>query len=294
MKAINTVSVKWITVISVCFAACGHLMAFSAPHDSRPTAVGVSAAPASGTRDLTDDLDNPCDSPSEPPPAYKLPTYDARQIKTMLTTPQNVGQLLSNLKVVLDQSLLAQRAFFDDAVLLTTFKGAAVNWVEPGTLDIAFDWVIKPTHKARITLSENTFPEMKVDLGWNHKCLNRRPDPRRPGEYIPPHTYDAGYIRLRFKPIEGFTIGAVRRVFGQTRVSDGFPCEQAPTLSYAGPGAGADVFYLNQANFYADATVYQELCRSRGQGDLPDELPITDVWLRLSEQDYSIQEPLIY
>lgn len=237
----------------------------------------------------------PCDISSlEPPPAFQKPVYEAGRIKALLTPPQSIEQLLANLKVILKESLLVQPAFFDEEVLLTAFNGAAVQEAQLSALDAVGDWVVKPSHRVRIASRSKAFRRMRIDVGWNHKCLDRRPDPRNPHDELPAATYDAAYVRLRFDLMEGFTVGAVRKVFGSTWWMFGSMCGTPLALSYPGPGSGKDAFSLDVADFYPDAAAYEELCRSKTRTELPDEVRISSVWLRVAEQDYTILQPNVY
>jgi hypothetical protein len=245
---------------------------------------------AADKRTLQVGQDYPCGSSAvEPPRAYPFPTDSAQQLAAMFRRPTGVTELLWNLKLVLDRHLLVQPAFFEDDVLLKLFGGTTVEWVEPGTPDVAGDWVIKPTRIARVTVAGGIFAGMKVNVGLNHKCLNRRIDPLHPGSYIPQHTYDAGYIRLRFEPIDGFTLGAVRRVFGPNSWSFDAKCEKPLPLTYpTGVEPPSDAFLLNVAQFEPDETGYQEVCRSKSMQELPDGYLVRTVSIRLIEEDYTV------
>jgi hypothetical protein len=263
-----------------------------------PLAVESPKSVAAGAANSPSDPGNPCGDPSSyPPPAYSLLTYSAKQIEAMFMRPANVTELLRNLKLVLDRKLLVQPAFFEDAVLLKLFNGTGIKWVEPGTPDVAGDWVIKPTRIARITLGGDVLSGMKVDVGLNHKCLNRRIDPtNRTNQeaYIPPHTYDSGYIHMRFEPIEGFTLGAVKGIFGPTRWYFDFSCKGPLPLTYPDlPEPGSDAFLLNVVEFWPDQSGYEELCRSKSQHSLPDEDSVRSVVIRLIEQDYTFPMPKV-
>jgi hypothetical protein len=242
--------------------------------------------------------DKPCDDlSSPPPPAYSLPVYTTAQIEAMLKKPVDVTSLLQNLKVVFDEKLLVQASFFADSVLLELFGGHGLEWVKPGTADVMNDRIVKPTRIAHISSEAPVFRGMKVDVGLNHKCLNRRSDPSDPHATIAPHTYDSGYIRLRFEPIPGLTLGAVRHVFGPNPGAFGVLCNAAADLSYpTGPAvlAESDTFFYNGASFYAGADGDEDLCKSNPGGALPDELPITGVLIRLVEEDHTIALPPVY
>jgi hypothetical protein len=196
-------------------------------------------ATLSGAASAQTSPDDPCKDPSSsPPPAYSLPAYATGQIEAMLKRPADVTGLLQNLKVVFDEKLLVQPAFFVDSVLLELFDGRTLEWLKPGTTDVMNDRIVKPTRIARISSDAPVFRGMKINVGLNHKCLNGRTDPRDSRATMAPHTYDSGYIRLRFEPIPGLTLGAVRQVFGPNPGHFGALCN-APTGG-ARPVAQAD------------------------------------------------------
>jgi hypothetical protein len=284
-------------VIWTTAASAANLRPFDAPF--APLAVGSPKSVPAGAVNSSIDPDNPCGEPSSyPPPAYPRLTYTAQQIEAMFIRPDNVTQLLWNLKLVHDRKLLVQPSFFEEAVLLKLFNGTGMKWVKPGTPDVAGDWVIKPTRIARITLGGDVFSGMKVDVGLNHKCLNRRIDPTNQTDqdaYIPPHTYDSGYIRLRFEAIEGFTLGAARRVFGPNPGHFDVFCKEPPPLTYqALREPGSDVFLLNLVQFGADEIGYEEVCRSKSRQELTDEDSVRSVVIRLIEQDYTFPTPKVF
>jgi hypothetical protein len=86
----------------------------------------------------------------EPPPAYPMPAYAARDIAAMLVRPRSNAELLSKLRTVLQQELLAQPAFFDDDVLRIVFNTTDLPWVKPGTPDVASERFTSPIRIARL------------------------------------------------------------------------------------------------------------------------------------------------
>jgi hypothetical protein len=271
-------------VLSVATAPLSYTVA--ADSQARPSQTAPTSG--AGAAEMPSKLDDPCRAASSyPSPEYPFPVYSATQIAAMLKPPRDVPDLLWNLRLVFDRKLLVQPRFFEDEVLLRVFNGTAIRWVEPGTPDVAGDWVIKPKRIARITI-DRAFAGMKVDVGVSHRCLDRRPNPADPGITIPPHTYDSGYIRLRFPPFDGFTLGAVRKVFGPNPGSFDVLCKEALPLSYpTNTETDSAAFLLNVAEFRPDETGYQELCRSRAGVELPDERLVSAVSIRLIEDDHT-------
>ncbi len=226
----------------------------------------------------------------EPPPAYPLPAYLAPDIAAMFVRPGTNAELLSNLKTVLDQQLLAQPAFFDDEVLRIVFNTTDLQWVKPGTPDVASEPFTRPTRIARIRFeARGPFAGMKVDVGLNHKCLESRPHPTRAGVLIPAHTYDSGYISIRVRAPATMTAGEVRQVFGGNAGKFSYECRAPLSMYYPGPEAPSqEAFLVHRAEFEPGEEGYAELCRaSPPDRGLPDEHPITHIWIRLIERDYT-------
>ena len=239
--------------------------------------------------------DDPCADLSAPPsPAYPMPAYTVPQMAALFEPPTDVPALLTNLKVVFDRHLLAQPSFFDDEVLLKVFGGTHVQWVPPGTPHMG-DWVIKPTRIARIQL-RGLFSSMKTEVGLNHKCLAPKTPDVNGNPPRAPHTYDSGYIRLTFEPIEGFTVGAVRGVFEANLMEYlSPPCQVPPRLSYWPPDEKlGGPFFLNVVAFEVGHIAYEEMCPPMLRAVLPDTGPITTVSMRVIADDGTHFVPKMY
>jgi len=236
------------------------------------------------------DAPKPCNpSAPEPSPAYPLPALASHDIASMFVPPRTMAQLLSNLHIVLDRQLLAQPAFFDDEVLRVLFNTTDVEWVKPGTPDVASERSVRPTRIARVRFRDSdSFVGMKADIGVNHKCLDRRPHPIRADVSIPAHTYDSGYIYIRADGPALIRIGEVRTAFGWAQSKLDRECHSPLSLYYPGPeGPSREAFALNEATFRPSHVGYAELCQAAPPRGLPDEHPISDVWIRLLEEDYT-------
>jgi hypothetical protein len=230
----------------------------------------------------------------EPPPAYPLPAYTARDLAAMFVPPRTSADLLSNLKIVLDRQLLAQPAFFEEEVLRVLFNTTDVQWVKPGTPDVASERLVKPTRIARVRFADGgSFAGMKADVGVNHKCLERRAHPSRPDTFIRRATYDSGYIIIRVDEPAMMTTAEVRRAFGWNFGELDRECRSPLSMHYPGPeGPSRDAFWLHAANFRPSAVGYAQRCQAAPDRGLPDDHPVSDVWIRLVENDYTIAESI--
>jgi hypothetical protein len=240
------------------------------------------------------DADGSCRAGAqEPPPAHRLPAYTASDIAAMFARPRANADLLSNLKIVLDQRLLAQPAFFEGDVLRALFNTNDVQWVEPGTPDVTSERLVKPTRIARVRFEASSpFAGIQASVGVNHKCLEGRAHPSRPGVVIPAHTYDSGYIYLRVERPAAITVGDVRRAFGSNAGELHRQCRSPISLYYQGPqGPSPEAFRLHAAEFRPSEVGYEALCQTAAPGSgLPDEHPISDVWIRLLQEDYTLPD----
>ena len=225
----------------------------------------------------------------EPSPAYPVPSLASRDIAAMFVRPRTNAQLLSNVKAVLDQQLLAQPTFFETDVLRIVFDATDLQWVKPGTPDVAYEPFVKPTRIARVRYdARGPFAGMKVDVGVNHKCLESRPHPARTGAFIPAHTYDSGYVSIRVGAPATMTAGEVRRVFGDNEGKFTYDCRTPLPLYYQGPeGPSRDAFLIHGAEFEPGAERYAELCQAAADRGLPDDYPIARIRIRLIQRDYT-------
>jgi hypothetical protein len=241
------------------------------------------------------DPGQPCNAGApEPPPAHPLPAYSARDIAAMFVPSRTGADVLSNLKIVLDRRLLAQPSFFEEDVLRVLFNTTDVQWVKPGTPDVASERLVKPTRIARIRFEQGgSFAGIKVDVGFNHKCLERRAHPSRSDTLIPSATYDSGYIFIRLDEPATITSGQVRQAFGWNFGELDRECRSPLSMYYPGPeGPARDAFWLHAATFRPSAVGYPQLCRAGPDRGLPDDHPISDIWIRLVENDYTLAEPI--
>jgi hypothetical protein len=147
-----------------------------------------------------------------------------------------------------------------------------------------------PVYSAQQMAAMVKRPVTVPELLWNLKLVFDRNLLAQPSFFEDqPHTYDSGYVRLRFDPIEGFTLGTVRKVFGPNPGHFDAFCKEPPPLSYpTGVDIASDTFLLNVAEFGADRSGYVSVCQSKSRQELPDEDLVRTVSIRLMEQDYTV------
>lgn len=253
---------------------------------------------ASDTSAVTPDENISCDSASvEPSPAYPLHKYTSAEMAAMFDPPTDVSQLLTNLKIILDHDLLAQPAFYENSILLKVFGGTNIRWVGPDTPNVGGDRFIAPTRIAVITASAAISKYMMITVGTNHKCLNRRTDPRNSKAYIPAHTYDSGYIHLQLDGFEEFTFGTVRSIFGPNSGFAHPSCDAFPYISYDAHSIAdknRNFFSWNAATFTTNPRDYKSLCKLNRERTYDDSALVNNVSIRLIEEDYTQTYPLVY
>jgi hypothetical protein len=267
-------------------------------------------SPVTGNEVSRSESAPPCGlaSGEQPSPAYPLPAYTMPHMLSLFRQPHDVMQLLYNLQIVYDRNLLAQPSFFNDAVLLKLFDGTGIRWgtlSTPGVAfsranqhtptvssDVVYDKLISPDRVGRISMRPGPLSGMRVEVGLSHKCLNRHPDSRQEGTFVAAHTYDSGYLRLRFEPMDGFTLGSVRTVFGRDNYRS-VDCAEPPPVSFSKQNAvDSSMFDENLIEFELDPGRHQQLCISNARRELPDEYLVKGISIRLIEADYSRIPPI--
>jgi hypothetical protein len=237
----------------------------------------------------------PCrDTPSLVSPEYPQPAYSTAQIAQMFKRPRDVTDLLVNLKQIFDYNLLVQPNFLADDTLLKVFNARSIRWINRGAPDFGGDRLVRPTKVARLSLAES-FSDITVDIGLNHECFNPRPDKADPTVLIPAHTYDSGYMRMRVAaPVETFTLGTVRRVFGPNQGHADPKCKEPFPLSYPTTRSVPDrgTFFLNTAEFRPPEQGYEASCKAQSPPELRDEEAVGGVFIRVLEDNHTLETVL--
>ena len=105
--------------------------------------------------------------------------YSVTEIERMFRRPKSTEDLLRNMKLAFDRSLLVQSVFFDPAVLKEFFGGTAVTDSESGKL---------------VVLDDHVFPGMTVRVHQNGPISN--------------------YIEVATGPMVTISVGVVKSIFG--------------------------------------------------------------------------------
>lgn len=119
--------------------------------------------------------------------------------------PQNLQDLLKNLKQAWERDLLLQPAFFDDAVLQKFFAGSAVTWKESAAFYTHHD---KPV---TAQLESKLLPGMTVSV--ESRCW-RMDGVSGSGQLDPSSAYLLGSVRISGGPFPEVTLQAIRDLLG--------------------------------------------------------------------------------
>jgi hypothetical protein len=144
------------------------------------------------------------------------------RVGALFSRPENATDLLRNLKLAYDTDLLHQPGFYASENLTRFFAGTAATWGERTTLskDGAFRDIV-------ITADDGVFPQITIQLRRSCSVEVRFEPPNR---VRPDHLQEALLIHLLVGANTGFTLGAVRGVFGpaSTQYVDNGADDQGP------------------------------------------------------------------
>jgi hypothetical protein len=215
-------------------------------------------------------------------------SYSSADIHHMLSKVVNADDLISNMKIVLQNHLLLQDSFFDDDVLLATFNGVSIHWSERLT-SIAAGPVLHK-REAKLVLG-GAFAGTQVNVVSQTRCFTRRADPRNFQAQIPPHSYMAGFIDIRFASARGL-LGRVRKIFGDNQHLPNPDCSTPASVRYWNENSDQNtpnqVFSADEVVFTVDSQDLELQCNSASRNKLPDESRITRIVVRVREDDHTV------
>jgi hypothetical protein len=149
-------------------------------------------------------------SPPEPACGSLGPSTEPHSIArvgALFSRPENVSQLLQNLKLAYEKDLFIQSGFYDDENLMKFFAGAAVKWGGSRPLTGA------KTSARDIVITSDTqvFPQLTIKMLRYCTPLYRHVSRDHNDVYS---AAEGASLSLQVKAIPGFTVSAVRTVFG--------------------------------------------------------------------------------
>ncbi len=129
----------------------------------------------------------------------------ASDLQAIVVRPQNVQQMLHNLKLAQEKDLLIEPNFYDEQTLLKFFNASKVTMKElfpnaptKGIVVIAED------------IESSIFPKMTAVI--QHSCWLR--ESKRPGDRVEKEAYVGGNLRIFGRPIPEMTLRVLRSVLG--------------------------------------------------------------------------------
>ena len=131
--------------------------------------------------------------------------YAAFEIRTMFEPPQNVPQLLHNLKIAADRGLLLQPSFFEESLLLQFFNGSTVTWTGPGR----YYPDTHPTGHFNVSIASDAFPKLEITLEANCNVLKTNVAMRSTIDHEA-----NGFLEIAVGSDAGITLSDVRSLFG--------------------------------------------------------------------------------
>ncbi len=171
---------------------------------------GCASAPAQTIKEKT----NLCTDPATyPRPVFDQSDLSAEQIASMFKNPADASELLNNLKLVVDQDLLVQPAFFDDAVLLKLFGASEIAWENPLTRAPGDPIEYGPWRIANIKSMHGGLSTATARVTVARRCVTWR-EPFPPFAYWPPITSNRGTMVVNVSSVDDIYVGAVKKVFG--------------------------------------------------------------------------------
>ena len=130
------------------------------------------------------------------------PVETSSTIDALCQRPKNVSEFVQNLKLIWDQKLLTQPAFFRDKSLMCFFGGVSTTWKKGpiGTADSS-------RRSVKITLNENIFPHVTIEaqIFYNKEAAV---------SVLPARLEYMGVLSLNVEATSGLTLKEVRSVFG--------------------------------------------------------------------------------
>jgi hypothetical protein len=167
--------------------------------------------------------------------------YSAAEIRAMFEPPQNIQQLLQNLKLAWQQDMLLQPSFYDPTILQKFFAGSAVTSTQPWnplSQDVGF---------VVIELDSNVVQGMTIRV--ESRCW-RTDYESAPGR-VESTANILGALTISGGTFAGMTLRAVRDVFGPETENDLDSGGVENGVVYA-PAAKGSVIYTDRAKEKAE------------------------------------------
>jgi hypothetical protein len=162
-------------------------------------------------------------------------SYSISELQAQIKRPQDISQMLQELKLAWENDWLLQPEFYDEAILLNFFNGVAVTWKERKH-DLSGVEAIDVETDSRV------FPQMPVVLEAFCSSWSRQLAPHGQRTLLS----IGGSIRIYGRPVPELTLQVIREVLGPetkntidlafaSNGSDGTPVTTKGSVVYANP-----------------------------------------------------------
>ena len=131
-------------------------------------------------------------------------SYPVSEIQAMFESPQNIPQLLHNLKIAADRGLLLQPAFYDEATLLKFFHGTKVTLADQKV------YMEQLSSGIEARIESDISPKLSIILSRVCRVQKYNADDDTPGESVS----SDGFLTIGIAPDSLTTLRDIRSVFG--------------------------------------------------------------------------------
>ena len=195
--------------------------------------------------------------------------YTVSEIQAMFESPQNIPQLLQNLKIAAERGLLLQPSFYDEARLSKFFHGSKVRIAKPPA------YQSKGNSAIEADITSDTFPKAVIEVSSN--CMKY--DTNVGGTAT--RNVDAnGFVTITMVPGQFITLRDIRSVFGPTEPFEELRGRGAP---YPSTGKGSVTYEIRRGVGFSDFTQTRFYFRSDGVEAIGDSDVVQSIVVRNSQ-----------
>jgi hypothetical protein len=131
--------------------------------------------------------------------------YSASDLQARFERPENIQQMLQNLKSTGDQDWLLQPHFYDAETLLKLFNGSGVAWKERNPAPLS-----KNVEVIAVDIDSNIFPKMTLSVEADCWIMTHK----YPDGHMEKTVSVGGNMRIYGSPVPGIPLRVIRSVLG--------------------------------------------------------------------------------
>ena len=132
--------------------------------------------------------------------------YTVSEIQAMFESPQNIAQLLLNLKIAAERGLLLQPSFYDEATLGKFFHGTTVTLAKPHA------YQSKGTSAIEANVTSDIFPKLAIKVSSN--CTESKYEANH-GRSAAENVHANGFLNIAVDSDAPITVADVRSALGR-------------------------------------------------------------------------------